>query len=42
MSDGATAIEAVANVADAIVQWIEQAKAMGQAVPAPTRRLMTA
>lgn len=39
MSDGETPEQAFQNVADAIRSWIEQAQAMGRAVPAPTRRL---
>jgi predicted RNase H-like HicB family nuclease len=35
MSDGATQEEAVENVRDAIAAWIEQAQAMGRAIPPP-------
>ena len=39
MSDGATDVEALENAHDAIAAWIEQATAMGRAIPAPTRRM---
>ena len=32
MSDGETAEEALANVQDAIVAWIDEAKAVGRAI----------
>ena len=35
MSDGATQEEAMANLHDAISQWIEQAQKMGRPVPQP-------
>jgi len=38
MSDGATDVEALENAHDAIAAWIEQATAMGRAIPAPTRQ----
>jgi len=38
MSDGATPEEAVSNIQDAIVAWIEAARDLGHAVPKPTRR----
>ena len=37
MSDGATPEEAVSNIQDAIVAWIEAARDLGHAVPKPTR-----
>lgn len=39
MSDGATPEEALTNVQDAILTWIEAAKDLGHAVPKPSRRL---
>ncbi len=39
MSDGATPEEALSNVQDAIITWIEAARDLGHEVPAPTRRL---
>jgi antitoxin HicB len=39
MSDGETPEEAVSNVQDAIVTWIEAARDMGHAVPKPSRHL---
>ena len=36
MSDGETQEEAVANVRDAIEQWIDTARAMGRQIPEPT------
>ena len=42
MSDGATPEEAVSNVQDAIVTWIEAARDMGHAVPKPSRHLAVA
>jgi len=39
MSDGATPEEALTNVQDAIVTWIEAANDLGHAVPKPSRRL---
>lgn len=39
MSDGETPSEALANVQDAIVAWIEAATDMGRTVPLPTREL---
>jgi antitoxin HicB len=35
MSDGATREEAARNIADAIAQWIEEARAIGREIPAP-------
>ena len=34
-SDGATREEAAHNVADAIAQWIEEARALGREIPTP-------
>ncbi|WP_237152398.1 type II toxin-antitoxin system HicB family antitoxin [Oryzibacter oryziterrae] len=42
MSDGETPEEAVVNVQDAIAQWIEVARDLGHAVPAPSRHLALA
>jgi predicted RNase H-like HicB family nuclease len=42
MSDGESPEEALANVHDAIVSWIEEARALGRAVPQPTRRHVAA
>jgi predicted RNase H-like HicB family nuclease len=42
MSDGETAEEALANVKDAISAWIDEARALGRAVPAPSRRHVAA
>jgi antitoxin HicB len=39
MSDGATPEEALTNVQDAILIWIEAARDLGHAVPKPSRRL---
>lgn len=36
MSDGATPEEAVSNVQDAIVAWIEAARDLGHPVPKPS------
>jgi antitoxin HicB len=36
MSDGATPYEALSNVQDAIRQWLDEAKALGRAIPAPS------
>jgi antitoxin HicB len=36
VSDGETPIEALTNVQDAIVQWIEEAKASGWVIPVPS------
>ncbi len=38
MSDGATPEEAVSNIQDAIMAWIEAARDLGHAVPKPSRR----
>jgi predicted RNase H-like HicB family nuclease len=42
MSDGETAEEALLNVQDAILSWIEAATEMGRAVPKPTLTLTAA
>ena len=36
MSDGETPEEAIANVQDAIMEWIEMAGELGRPVPPPT------
>jgi len=38
MSDGETPEEAIANVQDAILTWIEAAQELGRQVPAPSRQ----
>jgi antitoxin HicB len=42
MSDGETPEEAVTNVQDAILTWIEAAQELGRDIPTPTRRLALA
>ena len=42
MSDGETPEEAVVNVRDAILCWIEAAEDLGHAVPPPSRHLALA
>jgi antitoxin HicB len=42
MSDGATPEEALSNVQDAIITWIEAARDLGHAVPKPSRHLASA
>ena len=42
MSDGEAAEEALASVKDAITAWIDEAKALGRPVPAPSRHLEAA
>jgi predicted RNase H-like HicB family nuclease len=42
MSDGATAEEALANVIDAISAWLDEARALGRPVPAPSRHHVAA
>ena len=42
LSDGETREEAARNVGDAIVSWLEQARAMGRAIPAPSEALKSA
>lgn len=41
-SDGATPEEAVSNIQDAIMTWIEAAQDLGHAVPKPSRHLALA
>lgn len=36
MSDGETPYDALRNIEDAITQWLDEAKRIGRAVPAPT------
>lgn len=38
MSDGETRAEAAANAEDAIAAWLEEAEALGRAVPPPSPR----
>ena len=42
MSDGASPEEAVCNVQNAIGTWIEAARDLGHAVPAPSRQRVVA
>jgi antitoxin HicB len=42
MSDGETPEEALANVHDAIVAWIDEANALGRSVPKPSQRHVAA
>jgi len=42
MSDGETPEEALANVRDAIAQWIDEARALGRSVPPPSRHHVAA
>jgi predicted RNase H-like HicB family nuclease len=42
MSDGATPEEAVSNIQDAIVAWIEAARDLGHAIPRPSRHVALA
>ena len=42
MSDGETAEDALASVQDAIEAWIEEATALGRAVPQPSRHIVAA
>ena len=42
MSDGTTPEEAVANIQDAIVTWIEAARDLGHTVPKPSRHVALA
>jgi antitoxin HicB len=39
MSDGETAEGALASVIDAVTAWIEEARAIGRAIPVPSRHL---
>jgi predicted RNase H-like HicB family nuclease len=36
MSDGETPEEALANIRDAIASWIDEARALGRKIPAPS------
>jgi antitoxin HicB len=36
MSDGDTPFEALTNIQDAMLQWIDEAKALGRTIPEPT------
>jgi antitoxin HicB len=38
MSDGETPQEAITNVQDAIIAWIEAARDLGHEIPRPSRR----
>lgn len=40
MSDGETRELAARNVGDAIEAWVEEARALGRVVPAPSRHLV--
>ena len=42
ISDGATRELAARNVGDAIEAWIEEARALGRAIPAPSQHLVPA
>ena len=42
MSDGESREQAAHNVGDAIAAWIEEARALGRTVPAPSRKLAVA
>jgi antitoxin HicB len=42
MSDSETPEEALANVQDAIREWIHEARALGRDVPVPSRHLTAA
>ena len=42
ISDGATPEEALANIRDAIAEWISEAEALSRPVPAPSPRLSAA
>ena len=42
LSDGETAEEALANVRDAVAAWIEEAHALGRAIPKPSPRHVAA
>ena len=42
MSDGDTAEAALASVQDAVVAWVEEAKALGRPIPPPSRHLVAA
>ncbi len=42
MSDGETPEDALAQVQDAIMAWIEEARALGRPVPKPSQRHVAA
>ncbi len=42
MSDGETREAAARNVGDAIEAWIEEARALGRTIPAPSRHVAPA
>jgi len=42
MSDGETPEEALASVRDAVAAWIDEARALGRAIPAPSSRYVAA
>ena len=42
MSDGETRELAARNVGDAIAAWIEEAQALGRAIPTPSRHSVSA
>jgi predicted RNase H-like HicB family nuclease len=42
MADGATYAEALSNVEQIILEWIETAAALGRPIPAPKGRLLFA
>ncbi len=42
MSDGETREEAARNVEDAIASWLEEARALGRVIPAPSPSLRIA
>lgn len=42
MSDGETRELAARNIGDAIEAWIEEAQALGRAIPVPSRHLVPA
>ncbi|MGA2129861.1 MAG: type II toxin-antitoxin system HicB family antitoxin [Xanthobacteraceae bacterium] len=42
MSDGETPAMALASVLDAVAAWIDEARAVGRAIPPPSRHLSAA
>jgi antitoxin HicB len=42
MSDGETPEEALVNIRDAVAAWIDEARALGREVPAPSARHVAA
>jgi predicted RNase H-like HicB family nuclease len=42
ISDGETAEAALSSIQAAIAEWIEEAEALGRAVPAPSQRMAAA